>query len=387
MTVPVITESSVFLDFCDAINKEKPAFMTVDTEFARQSTYYPELCLVQIATPNQAAIIDPLAKNMDLSPLKEIFQNQSITKIFHSGRQDLEIFWNVFKEVPCPVFDTQIAATFAGLGVGLSYDSLVQNLLGITIDKSSQHTNWAQRPLKDSQLTYALDDVLHLRAFYPILCQKLADLNRLQWVIEECRTLEDKNVYNTRLEHAWHRVAGSIKDWKVLSVLKDLAFWREEKAQAHNLPRAWLVEDKMLTSLSASPVTDIREFEDLFKKHRHEIKKLKLLPELFECLQNSRSLISEDSPDRESRKTQMQDEIKQFLRTPLSAKFRDQVEDLRDLLTQSSLESGLPQHLIASRHDIESFVKDQRADNPILQSWRYDVFGKAALKLLNSAGE
>ena len=143
----------------------------------------------------------------------------------------------------------------------------------------------------------------------------------------------------------------------------------------------------MLTSLSASPVTDIREFEDLFKKHRHEIKKLKLLPELFECLQNSRSLISEDSPDKESRKIQMQDEIKQFLRTPLSLKFRDQVEDLRDLLTQSSLESGLPQHLIASRHDIESFVKDQRADNPILQSWRYDVFGKAALKLLNSAGE
>ena len=229
-----ITTTAELQAFCDKIKGQ--AFVAVDTEFMRETTYWPKLCLIQAASPNAEAVIDPLADGLDLEPFLEILRDPSIEKVFHAARQDVEIFNNL-KAMPVPLFDTQVAGMAAGFGEQIAYDALVRQMLKIEIDKSSRFTDWARRPLTDAQLVYALGDVTHLAKLYPMLRSRLEKEGRLAWVVDEMRSLADPALYDVTPENAWKRLKPRRHTAKYLAVFKAVAAWRERTAQIRDQPR------------------------------------------------------------------------------------------------------------------------------------------------------
>jgi len=244
----LITESDALAQFC--AEQASADFIAVDTEFLRDQTYWPKLCLVQVAGPDSVAAIDPLAPGIDLTPLYELMQNAHVLKVFHAGRQDLEIFFHATGKVPAPIFDTQVAAMVCGFGESASYESLVNKLAKASVDKSSRFTDWSYRPLTERQLIYALDDVIHLRTVYGKLREQLERTGRETWLESDMAVLSDPAIYRLEPADAWRRVKLRNPKPRTLAALKAVAAWRETEAQKRDLPRGRILRDEALIELA-----------------------------------------------------------------------------------------------------------------------------------------
>ncbi len=362
----VITDSAALAEFC--AGQRTADYVTIDTEFMRERTYWPILCLVQVAGPEAAAAIDPLVPGLDLAPLLELMADRRTLKVFHAARQDIEIFVNLAGTVPEPLFDTQIAAMVCGFGDAASYETLVGKLAGTPLDKSSRFTDWSHRPLTERQIRYALDDVVHLRTVYERLQQRLAENGRATWFAEEMAALVDPAIYRSDPAEAWRRfrLRGRV-DQRFFGVLREVAAWREAAAQQRNLPRGRIVKDEAVLEIAAH------------------------LPRTIEALSRTRSLGKGVAEGR------LGGEILEAIRrglatsgmvvapTPARADAPPGagplIELLRVLLKHRCEEHQVAQKLLASADDLDAIAADDDADVPALSGWRYEIFGKDAIAL------
>lgn len=343
------------------------AFITVDTEFMRDKTYWPQLCLVQIAGPEEAAAIDPLAPGMDLEPLFALMADTRVLKVFHAARQDIEIFVHLAGAVPTPLFDTQVAAMVCGFGDAVSYETLAGRLAGAHIDKSSRFTDWAHRPLTERQLQYALTDVVPLRTVYEKLAARLAKNGRAAWLEEEIGTLTDPATYRLDPAEAWRRFKIRSNNRKLLALLRELAAWRETAAQQRNLPRNRLLRDESVLEIAAHAPTSVAELartRGLGKNFAEG----KLGGEVLAAVARVLATPERDYPPPPPR------------REPPPG-LGPLVDLLRVLLKLRCEENGVAQKLVADTEDLEMIAADDAAPVRALQGWRGELFGKDALDL------
>ncbi|WAC48692.1 ribonuclease D [Asticcacaulis sp. SL142] len=359
-----ITNTDELISFCELISKAP--FITVDTEFMRETTYWPKLCLIQAASADHAAIIDPLAKDLDLQPFLDVLANPNILKVFHACRQDIEIFYNL-GVLPAPVFDTQVAAMAAGYGDQVAYDSLVRQVLKVEIDKGSRFTDWSRRPLSEQQLTYALGDVTHLAKVYPKLKTSLEKVERFEWVSEEMKGLIDPSLYNTDPLDAWKRLRPRKSSSKYLAVFAQTAAWRERTAQERDQPRGRILKDEGIDEIATQLPTDPAAF-DRMRSTPKGFGASKFGVELIEIIQ---AAIKE--PEKFAPKM---DKSAPPVQVPASV-----VELLKVLLRIRCEEEGVAPKLIATVAELEKIALDDNADVPSLQGWRRKVFGEDALRL------
>lgn len=344
-------------------------FITVDSEFVREKSYYPKLCLIQVGWLDDAAIIDPLAPGLDLSSFLKIMQAENVLKVFHSGRQDIEIFYNLSGKVPSPVFDTQIAAMACGFGASVSYDNMVHKITGVELDKSSRLTDWSKRPLDNKQLEYALRDVTFLLPCYQYLRDYMREHGRTHWIDEEMAALRDENLYRIDPDMAWLKIRHSVHSAHFLRVLKDLAAWRERRAIKHNTPRQSVVKDDMLVNIASVAPRTVEELQKARYIHK-DIVNGKLGQEIIEAVREA----MQKPLDPNLRKI---DRAKQ-VNIPGAASALAEV--LMLLLKIKSEQLQVVPHLIANEKNLRDIAcgNDDKT-NPALLGWRYDVFGKEAL--------
>ncbi len=360
----IITTTAALEEFSAAL-AAKP-FIAVDTEFMREKTYWPILCLIQAAAEGVEAIIDPLAKGIDLGPFLEVMADKSVIKVFHAARQDLEIFYQLMDQVPAPLFDSQIAAMACGFGDQIGYEPLMRALLNANIDKGSRFTDWARRPLSPAQLTYALGDTTFLREAYPILKQKLDENERDHWVEAELEALYAPDLYFVKPENAWKRLKLKGVRPKELGPVMKLAEWREREAQTKDTPRNRILKDDAiyeLARLRPASVGDLgraRSIPSGFEKSAAGAAILAAIAEGAKTPQGRLPAIAK--PDRN--------------RPPA-----DVVELLKVLLKRQCDKYDVAPKLIASSADLEAIAHDDNADVKALSGWRREVFGDAALKL------
>ena len=353
---------------CKKLNKAK--FITIDTEFIREKTYWSQLCLIQVCSGESEFIIDPLEEDIDLKPFIKLLNKKSILKVFHSGRQDIEIFFKISGKIPSPIFDTQIAAMVCGFGDSVGYEKLVDKLLRKKIDKSSRFSNWAKRPLTNKQLNYAIGDVTHLFEIYPILNDALKEKKRTRWLDEELKILISENTYNTDPELAYKRLKIRGYDLKTRGVTFQLAKWREERAQNNNLPRGRVIRDDIIYELSSMKPKSINEIMGLRSFSNGLRLKENVINEIQEQILIGLSLKEENLP-----------KLPEKRKLPHGTNSR--VSLLKILLNSISEENEVAQKLIASTQDLEDLIADDSADIKTLKGWRYDLFGKKALDFKN----
>ncbi len=342
-------------------------FIAVDTEFMREQTYYPKLCLIQVASPDAAATIDPLARDLDLKPLWELMAQPGQVKVFHAARQDLEIFHIESGFIPAPVFDTQVAAMVCGFGDQISYVNLVRAVTGEQLDKSSRFTNWSKRPLTDKQLHYALGDVTHLRDVYYHLRDELQKSGRASWLDEEMAVLTNTSTYEQHPEEAWQRLKSKVKNRRSMAVLMSLAAWRERAAQKQDVPRQRILRDDALYDIAnQSP----RSTEDLAS--------LRSLGEGFSRSGRAKEIIAAVD---EGLVRNIQDVPTLRHGQPLSAEATATLELLKVLLKSAAARHGVAPRLIADASDLEQLARHENPHVPALQGWRRDLFGADALSL------
>jgi ribonuclease D len=360
----VITDSTALARFC--ARQAGAGFVAVDTEFMRERTYWPILCLVQVAGPEEAAAIDALAPGIDLAPLQALMADPNILKVFHAARQDVEIFFNLSGTVPAPLFDTQIAAMVCGFGDAASYETLVAKLAQAPLDKSSRFTDWSHRPLTERQITYALADVVHLRTVYERLQQRLASNGRATWFAEEMAGLSDPTAYRSDPHDAWRRfrLRGRV-DSRFFGILRELAAWREEAAQQRNLPRGRIVRDEAVLEIAAHAPKTIEALART-RSLGKGVAEGKLGSEILAAVQ--RGLAETNAPAPPSR-------------ADAPPGLGPLVELLRVLLKQRCEEHQVAQKLVATAEDLEAIAADDKAAVPALGGWRYEIFGKDALAL------
>ncbi len=365
-----LTKTSELEDFCRQAREH--AYVTVDTEFLRERTYYSKLCLVQMAMPGEgdegAALIDPLAGEMSLAPLYELFRDEDVVKVFHAARQDLEIFCHEGGVLPQPLFDTQVAAMVCGFGDQAGYETLVRKIVRKQVDKGSRFTDWARRPLSEAQKAYALADVTHLRQVYEFLAARLEESGRTGWVEEEIDALLDPETYVVRPEEAWKRVKTRTSSPRFLAMVRELARFREEYAQAHNVPRNRVFKDEALLELASTRPKNIQELG----RTRLLMREARKGPIAEGILQAVRAGLEADPdtlvmPERRRDRAQVNPALADLLRVLLKAR------------TESS---GVASKLIASAADLDAIAAGER-DLPALRGWRREVFGEEALKLCN----
>ncbi|HTX48153.1 MAG TPA: ribonuclease D [Caulobacteraceae bacterium] len=361
-----ITSTADLADFCARL--EGQAFVAVDTEFMRETTYWPKLCLVQAAAPGGIeAIIDPLAEGLDLGPLLKVMRDPKVLKVFHAARQDVEIF-NILGAMPAPLFDTQIAGMAAGFGEQVAYDGLVRKILKVEIDKSHRFTDWSRRPLSPAQQSYALADVTHLAELYPILRARLEKEGRLSWVTEEMAAMCDPALYDVNPENAWRRLKPRKHTAKYLAVFRAVAAWRERTAQQRDQPRGRILKDEAIDELAAQAPTDadamnrLRSVPKGFAGSRYG-------PELIEAIQAALRDPETYAPTIERHQA------------PPPPAAGAVVELLKVLLKARAEDAGVASKLIATVADLEKIAADDRADTPALHGWRREAFGEDALKL------
>ena len=362
----VIADSTSLTKFCDRLIKS--SYITVDTEFMRDQTYWPRLCLVQIADEHEAAAIDTLAKGIDITPLLNLLTNPRILKIFHAARQDLEIFYRLMSRLPSPFFDTQVAAMVCGFGDSAGYDTLVRKLTDETIDKSSRFTDWALRPLSQRQINYALGDVTHLRQVYIKLNEMLGQNNRHNWMDEELSILRDTKNYTFEPEDAWRRIKYRAPKPRFLAILKEVAAWREIEAQNKDIPRNRIVRDESLIEISHHAPKTIN---DLSRARGLSLKKAEgsLGKALLKAVKVGLNIPSENLP-----------EVKRD--APLPKGIGPITDLLKVLLKLKCEKHDVAQKLIATVNDMEQIAAfGQNANVPALQGWRQEVFGIDALRL------
>ncbi len=363
--MPLITDSAALEALCERLAKAD--FVTVDTEFMRETTYWAKLCLVQVAGPDEAYCIDPLADGINLKPLYDLLANPAVLKVFHAGRQDLEIFYTATTTVPTPVFDSQVAAMVCGFGDQVGYETLVSKLAGANLDKSQRFTDWSQRPLSDRQIKYALGDVTYLRKVYTELSRMLDSSGRRVWLEEEVATLTDPATYRVEPRDAWQRIRARTRSRRLLCVLRELAAWRELTAQAMNMPRQRVAKDDALLELAANmPVT-----VDDIKRTRlaKPLASGKYVEGVLAAVAKGRAVPESECPvvERENGWE--------------AAASRGVVELLKLLLKARSETHHVAQRLIATSDDVEAIALSDTADVPALSGWRRELFGEDALKL------
>jgi len=364
----IITTTDSLAKFC---KKAKSApFIALDTEFMRERTFYSQLCLIQMATPDDEAILDPLAKDIDLSPLLSILANKEIEKVMHAARQDMEIFYTLLGKVPAPLFDTQIAAMALGFGENVGYLALVKGRLAITLDKGARFTDWSRRPLSDNQLSYALGDVTHLRDLYPGMCRELKAKGRMDWVREEMETMLDASLYDFDPEKAWKRLKPRMFRQDYLAALKAAAAWREREAQTKDVPRGRILKDDGIYVIAQRKPKSVKELANVrgipggFANRKTAVN---LIDDVQKAIANS----AEYAPVT-TRKQQM------------PAGLGPSVDMLKTLLRLNTEYVDIAPRLIANVADLTELAAfGKKADVRALKGWRREVFGEDALKMLN----
>ncbi len=355
-------------DFCTAAAKFP--YVTVDTEFLRERTYYSKLCLVQLAVPSDdegsAVLVDPLAEGISLDPLYELFRNENVVKVFHAARQDLEIFWVEAGIFPKPLFDTQVAAMVCGFGEQVGYETLVRKICKQGLDKTSRFTDWSRRPLTDAQKTYAVADVTHLRRIYEYLAAELEKSGRSRWVAEELEVLTNPETYDVRPEDAWRRVKTRTNSGKFLALVRELARFREAYAQENNVPRSRVFKDDALIELAS---TKPRTHADLGGSRLllREARKGTIADGILEAVKRGADCPPENLPKVDNSRDKL--------------KVNPALADLLRVLLKSKTESaGVAAKLIATSADLDLIAAGQR-NVPAMSGWRFEVFGEDALKL------
>ena len=359
-----ITDNDALAAFCAAV-KGAP-FIAVDTEFMRETTYWPLLCLIQAATPEHEAIIDPLAEGLDLTPFLELLRDPNTVKVFHAARQDVEIF-NRLGAMPSPMFDTQVAAMAAGFGEQVSYDSLVRQMLRKEVDKSSRFTDWARRPLSQTQMDYAIGDVTHLAKLYPKLRERLEKDGRLEWVGHEMAALINPDLYDVTPDNAWKRLKPKRYSAKYLAAFKAVAGWREKTAQERDQPRGRILKDDAIDEIATQAPTDADGFN-----------RLRSVPKGFAASRMGQDLIAALQAVMGNPEAHAPVLEKPAHQAPAPASV---VELLKVLLKAKCETRGVASKLIASASDLEKIAVSDTADVPALSGWRRDLFGEDALKL------
>jgi ribonuclease D len=361
----LITTTDALAAFCKPLADAE--FITVDTEFMRERTYWPKLCLAQVAGPDDAAAIDALADGIDLSPLDELMANPRVLKVFHAARQDLEIFYLRMNKVPAPLFDTQVAAMVCGHGEAASYESLATKLAKAKIDKSSRFTDWSRRPLSERQISYALSDVTHLRLVYEKLKAQLDRTGRLPWIAEEMAVLNEPGTYRADPDLAWRRLKPRGASPRLLAVLREVAAWRERTAQRIDIPRQRLLRDEQLLEI-ASHAPKTTEELGMTRGLGRGFAEGWQGRELLEAIEKARALPDSELPTR--------DKPPEQLRAPGAV-----VDLLRTLLRLKAEKAGVAGRLVASADELDRLAAGKR-DVSVLKGWRREVFGAEAVDLI-----
>jgi ribonuclease D len=341
-------------------------FVTVDTEFLRETTYYPLLCVAQMASPDEAVVVDALAPDIDLAPFFALMADEKVMKVFHAARQDIEIVWHRAKLIPRPIFDTQVAAMVLGYGDSISYDQLVQRITGDALDKSHRFTDWTRRPLSEAQLSYAISDVTHLRDVYLALVDDLGRRGRVDWVQEEMHILTSPDTYRMDPENAWQRLKTRVRKPKELAVLIEVAAWREREAQARDVPRSRVLKDEVVADIAVHAPTTI-----------DKLKNLRSLPRGFERSRWGEAIVAAVERGLAS---DMKNLPRPARLTP-NANGAAVVELLKVLLRMISEHHHVAAKVIATVDDLERIAADDSADVPALAGWRRELFGEKALAL------
>jgi ribonuclease D len=360
----LITTTPDLEDACARLAKHP--VITVDTEFLRETTYYPLLCVIQLAGPDEAVVVDTLANGIDLAPFFALMGNEKVLKVFHAARQDIEIIWHRANIVPHPVFDTQVAAMVLGYGDSIAYDALVERITGHRPDKTHRFTDWSRRPLTDEQLHYAVSDVTHLREVFAALDADLKKRGRNDWVSEEMEILTSPKTYDFHPERAWERLKTRVRKPKELAVLMEVAAWREQEAQSRDVPRSRVLKDDAIGDIAThAPLTLDR------------LANLRSLPKGFE-----KSKWGQDIVNAVQRGLARDLHGLPKLEKPRSnANTSAIVELLKVLLRMTSERHGVASKVIATVDDLEQIAGDDKADVAALHGWRHELFGDAALKL------
>ncbi len=343
------------------------AFVTVDTEFLRETTFWPKLCVLQLASDDEGAVVDALAPNLDLRPFLDLMRDRDVVKVFHAARQDLEIVWKLAGFLPTPLFDTQVAAMVCGFGDQVAYGELVQALCRTAIDKSSRFTDWSRRPLSDAQIAYALADVTHLRDVYRLLVGQLEKSGRLAWLADEMRTLTSITTYEQHPENAWERFRAKVRRPRDLAVLMELAAWRETEAQSRDVPRSRILKDDALLEVAAAAPRTPESLGELRAVPRgldRSRMAVDLLAAVERGLERDPKTVPKIERDRRN-----------------GGGGGATVELLKVLLRQVSEAQRVAPKLIANVEDLEAIATDDQADVPALTGWRRNLFGAKALDL------
>lgn len=362
---PIITDTEALSAFCSRLSKAP--FITVDTEFLRESTFWARLCLIQMAGPGEAAIIDPLGDGLDLAPFYALMADDRVTKVFHAARQDIEIFVKHAGAVPRPLFDTQVAAMVCGYGDQVSYDQLVNRVTGHKLDKTSRFTDWSRRPLSAKQISYAISDVTHLRDVYLSLSAQLAEQDRTTWVDEEMAVLADIKTYRSHPEDAWKRLKMRVKKPRQLAVMQEVAAWRETEAQQRDVPRSRVLKDDAIYEIAQQQPRDVEA-----------LGRLRTIPRGFERSNAARGILAAvekafQLPD---------DQLPRIPRQrPAPEHASAAAELLKVLLKMVAEQHGVAARIIAGTDDLERIAADDDADVPALKGWRRQLFGEQALAL------
>jgi ribonuclease D len=338
----------------------------VDTEFMRETTYYPKLCLIQIATTDEGVLIDPLSPGLDLAPFLALMANEKVLKVFHSARQDLEIIWNMGELVPHPLFDSQVAAMVCGYGDSVSYEQLVNDLAKERVDKSSRFTDWSRRPLSEAQLTYALSDVTYLVKVYEALSARLAETGRREWLEEEMAVLTSPETYRADPQSAWRRLAGRMRKPREIAVLMEVAAWREREAQSRDVPRGRVLKDEAVIDVSLSAPRSVEA-----------LGRLRTIPTGFERSKPAAEILAavERGLERDPKTVPMPERSRHRSNTGAV------VEMLKVLLKAVAEAEGVAPKIIATVDDLEAIAEDDDADVAPLHGWRRRLFGERALGL------
>jgi ribonuclease D len=348
---------------CDRFSRHP--YVTVDTEFLRETTFWPKVCVIQIASPEEAVAIDALSDEIDLAPFFDLMANPDVVKVFHAARQDIEIIWRLARLIPAPLFDTQVAAMVCGFGEQASYLELVKAISRASVDKSSRFTDWSRRPLSEAQIEYAIADVTHLRDIYTTLRSRLERSNRLEWLADEMETLTSPATYEQHPENAWERLRHRVRKPRDLAVLMELAAWRENEAQTRDVPRSRVLKDDVLIEVaqaaprSVDALTNLRSFPKGMERSRAGA-------EIVAAVERGLARDPATIP-----------RIERERRGANGAT----VELLKVLLRQVSEETGVAAKMIATVDDLEAIAADDDAEVPALKGWRRIIFGEKALEL------
>lgn len=359
----LLTTNDELAAVCDRFSRH--SFVTVDTEFLRETTFWPKVCVIQVASPEEAVAIDALSEDIDLEPFFSLMANSDVVKVFHAARQDIEIIWRLARLIPAPLFDTQVAAMVCGFGEQASYLELVKAISRANVDKSSRFTDWSRRPLSEAQIEYAIADVTHLREIYTTLRARLERSNRLEWLADEMQTLTSPATYEQHPENAWERLRHRARKPRDLAVLMELAAWRETEAQSRDVPRSRVLKDDVLIEIAqAAPrnpegLANLRSFPKGMERSRAGA-------DIVAAVERglARDPASVPRIERERRGSN-----------------GATVELPKVLLRQVTEETGVAAKMIATVEDLEAIAADDNAAVPALKGWRRTIFGEKALEL------